>query len=83
MTVDMSARYAQAEAMLPAHPKAKVTSPQVRPNWIRGTNAFWYSKEGRYLIVQDSNPHLRDRQTDESRRLVEKHFAEHLGGRAS
>src|SRR3954464_15239103 len=51
MTVDMSARYAQAEAMLPAHLKAKVKTPQVRPNWIRGTNSFWYTKEGQHLIV--------------------------------
>src|SRR5690349_17210075 len=51
VTVDMSARYAQAEAMLPAHLKAKVNTPQVRPNWIRGTNSFWYAKEGQYLIV--------------------------------
>src|SRR4051794_8998827 len=51
MNVDMRARYAQAEAMLPAHLKAKVKTPQVRPNWIWGTNSFWYTKEGQYLIV--------------------------------
>ena len=45
MTLDLAARYAKAEGLLPHQFKKLVQSPQVRPNWIRGTETFWYSNQ--------------------------------------
>ncbi|MEV0618740.1 DPP IV N-terminal domain-containing protein [Nonomuraea sp. NPDC050404] len=42
MSASLSARYARAEALLPHNQKNLVHSAQVRPNWIRGTETFWY-----------------------------------------
>ena len=55
MTTDLTARYVQAEAMLPPHLKAKIRSPQVRPTWFPGTDSFWYAEVTgagvEYLVV--------------------------------
>lgn len=41
-TTDLAARYARAEALLPHHLKELVHTPRVTPNWIGGTETFWY-----------------------------------------
>ncbi|MFI9837501.1 DPP IV N-terminal domain-containing protein [Nonomuraea sp. NPDC051941] len=42
MSASLAARYAKAEALLPHNQKKLVHSAQVRPNWIRDTETFWY-----------------------------------------
>ncbi|MEV0618739.1 DPP IV N-terminal domain-containing protein [Nonomuraea sp. NPDC050404] len=42
MSNDLAARYAKAEALLAHNLRSLVHSPQVRPNWIPGTETFWY-----------------------------------------
>ena len=52
---DLATRYATAEAVSPAKLKDLVDSAQVRPNWIRDTETFWYRDQragsAEYVLV--------------------------------
>ncbi|SDU47120.1 S9 family peptidase [Jiangella alkaliphila] len=57
MSTDLAGRYAKAEALLAHNLKKLVHSQQVRPNWIRDTETFWYrnqTAEGVRFVLVDA-----------------------------
>jgi len=57
MAIDLTARYARAEALLPHNLRTLIDSPRVTPNWIRDTDTFWYratTTEGTSFVLVDA-----------------------------
>src|SRR5688572_7948998 len=52
---DLKTRYATAESLLAANLKGLIDSPRVQPNWVEGTDTFWYrnttAKGNEFLFV--------------------------------
>ncbi|HVV74758.1 MAG TPA: DPP IV N-terminal domain-containing protein [Mycobacteriales bacterium] len=52
---DFAVRYANAEKFLRPHVRSLIDSPQVKPNWIRDTDLFWYDNvsndRSNYVLV--------------------------------